>query len=297
MNLFLWEHGIATNKAKEHLGDWVNCVGHQSAAYQILTELYTPQQVVENETLRMVLQWYTHFDVFAGMISGKGTSIGMEWFKAQHEWDAHQVTQKPNDLTMKYRERFSRFRVIAADMAILMARKSKNAISDDDFDSECEAIVEELENFEQKMDPALRDESKLVTDFSGTPPLDPDDIVDPYDPKILYGGELFATNHLTLAFHGLHLMFLYQFHEMQGKPRPPRMQELALKMCQLIEAMEYHPDSPSGIILGLQANLGMAVAFLPLDEKHIMWARRKLAAVESLGYFVTRHAMHREADG
>lgn len=259
-------------------------MGHQMAAYQILTELYTPHTVVENESLRMILQWYIHFDVFAGMLSGNGTILGREWFQAQHDWDLQQVRLKPNDLSLKYRERFSCFRFIAADVAITFARKNKNTISEEEFDAKCKAISEELENWEQRLDPALKDPSKFVTDFSGARPRDPEDIVDPYEPHKLYGGELFPTNHLAIQFIGLLLMFQYQLSEMQGKPRMPQMQELALRMCQIIEAMQYYPGSPSSILLGLQANLGMATAFLPQDEKHNMWARRKLAEVESLGY-------------
>jgi len=231
----------------------------------------------------MILQWYIHFDVFAGMISGNGTILGMEWFKAQHDWDSQLLAEKPDDINIMYRERFSRFRLLAADMAIMFARKGKNAISEEEFDAKCKVVAAELANWGEALDPALRDPSKLVTDFSEAPLADPDDIVDPFDPKILYGGDLFPTNHLTLQISGLHLMFLYQYYEMHGKPRPPQVQELALKMCQLIEAIEYYPGSPPSILLGVQANLGIAAAFLPVDEKHTLWARKKLAAMETLG--------------
>jgi hypothetical protein len=271
-------------KSQEYLGDWVNCMGHQMAAYQILTELFTPQTIVENDSLSMILQWYIHFDVFAGMLSGNGTILGREWFQAQHDWDLRQVRLKPDDLGLKYRERFSWFRVIAADIAIMFAKKNKNAISEEEFEAKCQVISEELGNWEDKLGPALRDPSKVVTDFSDAPQRDPEDIVDPYEPNRLYGGELFPTNYLTLQFLGLHLMYQHQLSEMRGRPRIPQMQELALRMCQLIEAIQYYPGSPSSILLGLQANLGMATAFLPQDEKHNMWARRKLADVEVLGY-------------
>lgn len=265
-------------------------MGHQRAAYQILTELYTPQTIVENESLRTALQWYIHFDVFAGLISGNGTVLGREWFQTQHDWDSQQVQQKPDDINLKYRECFSRFRVLAADMAIMFAKKNKNAISEEEFEAKCQEAGEELENWEERLDPALKNPSKFITVFPGARDRDPVDIVDPYDPQTLYGDELFPTNHLILAFAGLHLMFLYQLSEMQGKPRMPKMQEIALRMCQIIEAVQSYPGSPPSILIGVQANLGIATAFLPQDELHIMWARRKLAEVEKLGYNTTAHA-------
>ncbi|TVY80693.1 hypothetical protein LSUE1_G006092 [Lachnellula suecica] len=62
------------------------------------------------------------------------------------------------------------------------------------------------------------------------------------------------------------------------------LQEIAYKSCQLFEAMEYWPGSPPGTVLACQASLGIACLFLPRDDHHSMWARRKLAVIESHGY-------------
>jgi hypothetical protein len=261
----------------------VNCMAHSTAAYQILTELYTPETVVENESLRMMLQWYVHFDVFAGMTSGNGTVLGREWFQAQHDWDRLQVQQKPDDIKQKYRERFSRYRVVAADAAIMFAKRKRGVITQEELEDKCKELMAELDNGEEQLNPALKDPSKLITDFSGARPRDPESIVDPYEPNILYGAELFPTNHLIVQIMAMRLMFRYQMSEMQGKPRMPQGQQLAFRMCQLIEAMQYYPGSPPSILLGLQANVAMASAWLPQDEKHSMWGRRKLAAVEAQG--------------
>lgn len=66
----------------------------------------------------------------------------------------------------------------------------------------------------------------------------------------------------------------------------PPSAELGMKAyatCQLYEALEYWPHSPPGTVLACQASLGIACLFLPRDKKHSMWARRKLATIESNG--------------
>jgi len=48
---------------KEFLGDWINLSNHQKAACNIITGLYTPQTIMEDEMTRVILGWYIRFDV------------------------------------------------------------------------------------------------------------------------------------------------------------------------------------------------------------------------------------------
>jgi hypothetical protein len=258
-------------------------MSHQMAAYQILTDLYSPQEIVRNDDSRTILQWYIHFDVFAGMLSGNGTILPRKWFVVCHEWDLQQIKLKPDDVELKYRECCSRSRLLAADVALMFARKSRNDITEEDFNAESKAIDKELRSWETNLDPILRDPSKLITNYPDAPPRDPEDIVDPYEPNIIFDDELFGTNYITLQFLGLDLMFQYQLSGAQGEPRFPELQQLALRMCQLVEAIQHHRTTPESALLAIQASLAVATTFLPRDEKHNMWSRRKLATVEALG--------------
>jgi hypothetical protein len=133
------------------------------------------------------------------------------------------------------------------------------------------------------MDPALQDTRYLVTDFSGARPLDPDDIVDPYIAGTLYGGPLYVMNMATIDWYSIDLMHKYQT-ALTMKTQPSA--ELGMKAyatCQLYEAIEFYPQSPPGAVLAIQASLGIALLFLPRDETHAMWARRKLATIEANG--------------
>jgi hypothetical protein len=133
------------------------------------------------------------------------------------------------------------------------------------------------------MDPSLQDSRYLVTDFSGAPAFDPDDIVNPYMPGVIYGGPLWVMNVAAIDWHSISLMHLYQT-ALTIKTQPSR--ELCLKAyasCQLFESVELWPGSPPGTVLALQSSLGISCSFLPRDQRHSMWARRKLATIESNG--------------
>jgi hypothetical protein len=275
---------IAANIVQEYLGDWINCMAHQAAACQILTDLYTPQSVMEHETTRMILHWYIRFDIFAGVLSGYSTVLGRQWFDACHRYFLSKTREKPDDISVKYEERWARLRLLAADIALLCGRKGANNISDQEFHDQYQVIADEVSNWENDLHPALKDRSKLVTDF-GSPPLrDPDDIVDPYSPNTMYGGDISLTNLLALDFWGMDLLVNQQLAEMfLGIPRSPRAQETAYKMCQMFETVQLHPQSSPSVVLGMQATLGVSAVFLPPDDKHSRWARKKLATVEALG--------------
>jgi len=150
--------------------------------------------------------------------------------------------------------------------------------------SENDSVGKRIDAWKSEMDPALQDERFLVFDFSGARPLDPNDIVNPYIPGKIYFGPLWPMNISTIDWISIGLMHKYQ--TAQAMKTQPHSQVVidAMECCQLFESVEYFPGSPPGTILAMQASLGMAALFLPRDEKHTMWARRKLATIESNGY-------------
>jgi hypothetical protein len=134
------------------------------------------------------------------------------------------------------------------------------------------------------MDPALKDPHYLVMDFTGARPLEPDDIVNPYLPNVIYTGPLFVMNVVKIDWLSIDLMHRFQTALSMKQQPGPEVGEMAYATCQLFEAVEYYPNSPPGAVLGCQASLGMASLFLPKDQRHAMWTRRKFATVESHGY-------------
>lgn len=122
-----------------------------------------------------------------------------------------------------------------------------------------------------------------IVDFGDALPHDPNDIVNPYIPGVLFDGPLWAMNIASLDWQSVDLMHRYQT-SMITKTQPDiEVVRKAYESCQLFEAMELSPSSPPGTILACQASLGISCLFLPRDEKHAMWARRKLALIERNG--------------
>ncbi|KAJ9669845.1 hypothetical protein H2201_000231 [Coniosporium apollinis] len=272
-------------RASEYLGDWVNLLGHQRAAYEVLTSLYTPQTIMQNETLRKILQWYIRFDLYASVIAGCGTILGREWVAAAYEYYAQQAVEKPNDIEYKYEERIFRSRLLATDIAILFSRRARATIDNDSFAIECDNLRRQFDMYEVQIDPALRDPSKLVTSFSGSPLRDPCDAVSPASSETLYGDNLFSTNFLLVDFWAMDLMLRHHLLT-AGLMEPAEAAGLtakALKVYNMFEAIERYPHSPPGAVVATQASLNVASFFLPRDDKYNMWMRRSLAKVESLG--------------
>ncbi|KAF2475639.1 uncharacterized protein BDR25DRAFT_211783 [Lindgomyces ingoldianus] len=267
---------------EEVLGDWVNLMGHQKAAYQILKKLYTPQTITKSELLRKVLLWYVRFDLFVGFQSGAEAVLGQEWYVSIHDFYVHQARENPENITLKYEERFAYSRLVAKDFNDLFARRSKGQLTDEAFMTQLGEIDQRVKGLDKNIDPILFDPSGYITDFSGTP--DPDDIVNPYEPNIIWQGQQWTSNYLLLDSWGIMFMYNIQCSLALRRPIDPDVGEKAYRAAQTFEAVTMYPKAPPGAIIEAQACLAIATLFLPKDPKTIQWCRRTFAKIESAGY-------------
>lgn len=134
------------------------------------------------------------FDVFAGLMGGFETVLSREWFSSTYEFFQRQIESEPTRLKWKIDASIAKHRLLATDMSLLLVRMGKGELSIDQFMSENSEIGRRIEDWKTKMDPALQDKRFIVTDFSGARPRDPDSIVDPYLPGIIYNGPLWVMN-------------------------------------------------------------------------------------------------------
>lgn len=238
---------------------------------------------MESQVTRMIFGWYARFDVFAGLMGGFETVLSREWFSGAQEYFTKRILEEPVNIDWKIEEAISCTRLIAMDMSILFARKGRGEISHEQFLSENEVLSKRISDWRDKMDHALQDPRWRVTDFTGAPPFDPNDIVDPYIPGTLYHGPLWSMSKAMIDWYSIDLMHRYQTAVTLGNQPSKELAMGAYASCQLFEAVEYWPGSPKGSIIACQASLGIAGLFLPRDKQHSMWCRRKLAVVESLG--------------
>lgn len=233
---------------------------------------------------RVLLGWYSRFDIFAGLIGGFKTVLSREWFTIKQQFYTHQVQIEPDNILWKIDEVAAEINIIAMEMAVLFAKISKGEISIEQFNVENEIVARKIREFIPNLDPALHDSRYKVTDFTGARPLDPEDIVNPYEPGLIQEGVLWPINICKLDIYALDLMRLVQTAQiLQIQTTDEEVLIPAFQICQMFEAVEYWPGSPKGAILSCLASLGIAAIVLPRDQRHMNWLRRKFTVVESNG--------------
>jgi hypothetical protein len=258
-------------------------MGHQKAALQILTQLFSAQTVVQSPVTRWLLTWYVRFDVFVGMIGGFATRLPREWFSTVVAYSHSQLSNDPDNLGWKSEASSAALRLISVDMSILYAKGRGGAISGDAFAAEHGQLTAQLYEWRNNLDPALTDSTLRVTDFKYRIPLGEDDIVDPYAVAWLFEPPLFSTTVLLCEWHSVLIMHKSQEGMALQQEPTAELRSLSLGICQLFEAVERWPLCPTGAVIILQACLAIATLFIPRDAKHHMWMRRKFAFIEALG--------------
>ncbi|KAI1850088.1 hypothetical protein JX266_004467 [Neoarthrinium moseri] len=269
---------------EEYLGDWVNLMGHQRAALQILTKLFTAQTAQQSSVTRMILTWYVRFDVFVGMLGGFETRLPRAWFSVMVEYLETQLAQEPDDWSLKLDYCSATIRLITVDMSLLYARAGRGEIIGEAFGTEHRRLEQQLRDWKANLDPALTQDEYQVTDFRHRRPLTETDIVDPYTGKDLYKPPFFSTTVLICEWHSIMVMHKSQEALALQQEPTPELRELAFGICRIFETVERWPYSPNGAVIILQSCLAIATLFLPKDQKHHMWMRRKFAYIEALGY-------------
>ncbi len=237
---------------------------------------------------RMMLGWYCRFDLYGALLGGYSSSLSDMWFTYAHSYNIRRAAEDPNDIRRKIESKSTELRLIGMQIANLTADIIKGRISMDDFHAKEAEIAVILDDWLEKMDPALIDPRYAVTDFLDAPPRDPNDIVDPYMPGLLFTGELWPINILRQDHLGVMIMRKYLNFRLAGAqddtPAHMDLRSLAHQTCQYFEAIELYPGSPKGGVIAGQACLGIAAILLPQNSRYHMWVRRKLALVECHGW-------------
>ncbi|EJT77731.1 hypothetical protein GGTG_02836 [Gaeumannomyces tritici R3-111a-1] len=279
---------------EEYLGDWLNLMGHQRAAYEVITFLYTPETSVETATSRIALTWYVRFDVFLSLMGGCATSMPDPWFISLMEHFHSQSIKDPTNMAYKIDDFAARLRFITREMSVLLGKHSASDISDESFAKEHARLARSLEALKEDWDPVLSDPAYMVMDLRAPPELD--SVVDLSRAGVLHEGPLFPGTLLCCEWLAVVIV-----HECQAITRAhapaggdggdggdgdisTALGMHAKAICNMVEAIEMWPSSPKGSLVIIQACLSVAAPFVPRDEKHQQWIRRKFALLESMGY-------------
>lgn len=259
-------------------------MGHQKAALEVLTELYTPQTVMQTSIGRMILTWYTRFDVFTGIMGSSETMLAREWFTAYVDYYEIRAAETPAELAYKIELCSGRLRLISMEMSLLFGRGAKQEVTEEEYTAEHFRLYNALHGWKNNWDPALLNPEFLVTDLpvmNGA--IGTDSIFQPLTPGLLFRPPLFASTILTCEWNSIALM-----HGSQGASDPSsetmgRLREHAYIIGQICEAVETWPLSPAGSLIIMQPSLGIAALFLPQEEAYQLWIRKKFALLERMG--------------
>ncbi|KAM3076950.1 hypothetical protein ACMFMG_003582 [Clarireedia jacksonii] len=285
---------------EEFLGDWANLLGHQKAAHELLIQLYTPHSILETDLGRIILSWYVRFDVSVGLMGGFDALLPREWVTVLHEWCEQQIANDPNNLVWKYEHQIAKTRILGKDITTLFAKKVKGEITHEQYLVENAVIMNTIRRWKDDMHPSLLDHRYLVMDFSHAPQRQngPDCVFDPYAPGVLYSGPLWLTNTCLLDWYAIDMIYgLQTAQAMQTAPDAEHLGRVASLSGQLYESTLNSPETPNGAIVGLQGAIGLSAFFLPQDEAHSMWLRRKLAIIETQGFVQPRSFRERMCEG
>ncbi|VBB83871.1 Putative protein of unknown function [Podospora comata] len=269
---------------EEYLGDWVNLMGHQKAALEIFTQLFTPQTIMQSQTGRAALTWYGRFDLFVAIMGSFETTLPREWYLEAATYHDSCAAAEPDSVFWKFEVCSAKMQLISMKMAMLYARRVKEEVTAEDFAAEHQRLSRCLDDWKNGWDPALVDPSHLVTDFSGSRAPDPNDIVNPFTSGALFQPPLFPSTVLTASYHSMSLL-----HDSQSGIRPTgeakdKLREHAYKIYQIFEAVEFWSHSPPGGLIALQSALAVAALYVQRDPRHQMWIRRKFVLLEAMGY-------------
>ncbi|KAK4193712.1 adhesion and hyphal regulator 1 [Podospora australis] len=281
---------------EEYLGDWVNLMGHQKAAFEVLTQLFSAQSVMQTPVGRAAHIWYARFDVFIGIMGSIPTTLPHEWFLAAVSFYESRAITEPDNIYWKIEASEARMRVISMEMALLYATRSNEEVSENDYITEHQRLARAIEEWKENWDPALTDASFLVLDFPGDRTPDPGDIVNPFSPGVLFRQPLFASTILRCNYHSITLMHGSQAARKLTDDDQEKMMEHAYAICQICEAVELWPHSPAGSLIRLQSNLAVAALFVRRDARDHMWIRRKFALLEVMGYISPANLRARMAE-
>ena len=204
---------------------------------------------------RKILAWYSRSDVMNGLMSGYQTVLGREWFAASENYYRQQSLSYPNSIDYKIEASIAKHRLLAVDLALLLAQLPRGAITAEIFLRESDKFAWQIRTRKESLDPIFRDPSYLVQFFEGKERA-PEDIVDPYLPGGLYRGALFTFNFMLVDWHAINL--IHGTASMLKRPFPHELSIIALDICRLFETVECWPENPPGSMLKAQSGIGPA---------------------------------------
>ena len=240
--------------------------------------MYTPESIPQDKVSNVILEWYLRFDLTAGFLAGKETTLNEPWFVSQHTAAATKKNNYPDDIRAKIAERNAYTRLLAAELVTLLAKKGAGEIGMEEVSGELNRIRMRFTTWYKDVDSSLFDAKKMAALPVFSKRKEDTESISPFH------NDMWASRFMLLKFWGTELLLNAQMAQILGdQTASENTSHISLRIFQMFEAIQ-HEDQTPGAVVGAQNAFNLACVFLGNDPAKVSSCRRKLARVESLGY-------------
>lgn len=230
--------------------------------------------------LRMIYNWFIHFDVISSMMAGHKTALGIEWSTANLDAVIKHFESNRDDLPAKLEYTLCTFREMAVGASVLTAKRSQSTMTMEEFVRSSEETLQNAFAWWENVDQSILDGAEMFK-FS-TAALDNDDTC-PFEPAPVHTGIRWCVNFMILDYYALVLLLKHQIALAHKNISVESLTDYAIKICEIVAGFEACPDVPPGHLLSAQAALGLAALWIPNKPNYWNWVRKQMAKIEQMG--------------
>ncbi|KAI5786017.1 hypothetical protein FPQ18DRAFT_368638 [Pyronema domesticum] len=269
---------------EEYLGDWASLQEHRNAASSIIKTLYTPETMSETFELRMVFNWFIHFDLLCAMMAAHRATTSPEWCLAASAAVMKQHLSNPSDLRLKIEKAAGDFRDITLEVSMMTARRLEGGTTLEQFERDFMQCLNNVMGWFEGLDKEILEGAERIQ----WPARDREDGEKqedcPFQLAPLYTGIRWAVNFLLMDYYGLVIVLKTQIAITSAETASAGLAEFAVKICRLLAAIEAYPHTPAGALLSAQAPIGLAAMWIPDAPGYRAWLQKQLAKAERMGF-------------
>ncbi|KAM3550441.1 hypothetical protein MY1884_008251 [Beauveria asiatica] len=140
---------------EEYLGDWLNLMGHQRAALELLTKLFTPQTILKTRIGQICLTWYSRFDAGISFLRLTRSKLSRDWLSDAAAYYGEKIKQEPNEIRWRAEERLMRLHIIRYDMSVLFSDAADGEMIESRFSEEHKQLAIQLMYWRDTWDSSL----------------------------------------------------------------------------------------------------------------------------------------------
>lgn len=262
-------------------------MGHQKAAFEILTQLFTPQSILQSSTGRLILAWYMRFDLLVASLGSLKTSLPRHWIETNEVYCQARALAEVETMEWICEKTESELGLISVDMCLLVSRRKAGELAEDDFKSEHKQLASRLLMWRDTLPAVLTNPAHLVMASAPASPLHSSKLFTYFiDHVPLYDEPLCFTTAIICEWHSMVLTHLCQATDdilAEEAPMLGNTAQHAVAVCEIIEAAGRWPAFPKDLLTMLHPSLSLAAMFLPPSTRHHMWLREQFAGLEGCG--------------